>query len=424
MSEFSVTTVRLSKETDVWGSVARELQSKNERLRSIYTSLSITGSSAGNIKEYLMTVSRHLEEMEKDSTAIKQALADIAACYEKTESRLIKGILKKTSVNSQKGKQVVPDYDYAKEVQKILDKLNGKDVNTVDQLKYFYDLLQKASFTDPENCTLTKAEKEALLRFLGPVLDQAGKAGIGMVGYSEEFFSEEVVSKLCNGKVFNEAEKAVIGAIAGPLAQCLGFVYNEETDSYYTKEGCLQQQWGFCDAIDDWGPGLGMDLDTDVVTFKYDGQEFRVQLWKGVYGGGFSVGSEFAIYSRSEAEAMANPYEWGSENSRYILYDSVEQKYQPTVKQKTEYTDAEGKSHAFSCDTRDYGDGDDFWNLNIRTDAGVEKNSIGTTFTIDCSKQGEGFAQAFTEAFKRDSNLAKEPILDGTVITLEYKSQE
>ena len=290
----------------------------------------------------------------------------------------------------------------------------------MEMLKYLYELLKRASFNDPKNCTLTKAEKEALLRWIGSKMDGVGEKGVKGVRLLEFFFSNDEVAKLFNSDQFNEAEREGISLVAGSLAALLGFTYNEKTDSYYTREGCIQQQWGFCDAIDDWGPALGMDLDTDVKTFTYDGQEFRVQLWKGLYGGGGAVGSEFAIYSRSETEAMANPYEWGNENSRYVLYDSVEDKYQPAVTQKTMYKDSKGRSEKFSCDTKEYGDGDDYWNLNIRTDAGARKNTIVSTYTIDCSKQGEGFAQAMEEAFKNDPNLSKEPIIEGNVIILEY----
>jgi hypothetical protein len=164
-----------------------------------------------------------------------------------------------------------------------------------------------------------------------------------------------------------------------------------------------------------------MDLDTDITTFTYNGMEFRTQLWKGTYGGGFSTGSEYGLYCRPEAEALANPYEWGSEDSRYILYDSVPQEYQPVITQRTEYFDeASGTWKSFRNCTSDYGDGDDYWSLNIRTDAGVDKSTVRVSYDVDCSKQGPDFARAMYESLLNDPNLRGTPVLNGNVIHFEY----
>ena len=424
MSEFSVVTRNISKEADLWEFAAREIDRERELINNICKNLSITGSSASIIKGNLRKVSNELGEIRKSSVSMKQALVDIIDFYEKAEATLVNSKMKNHTKSSHEKDQAAPDYDYAKEVQKILDKLNGKDSSRLDQLKYLYDFFKKASLNDPQNCMLTKAEKEAFLKFIGDKMemDQIGEAGVDQTQKMKNFFSNEWISTICNGKVINAAEQALVGKIAGSLAKYLGFVYNEKTDSYYTKEGCIQQQWGFCDAIDDWGPGLGMDLDTEIVTFVHDGQEFRVQLWKGIYAGGLSLGSEFAIYSRSVEEALANPYERGSENSRYIYYESVEDKYQPMVKQETSYRSSNKTTKSFKCDTRDYGDGDDYWNLNIRSDAGVIKETIEASYNIDCSNQGEEFAQEMAEAFKGDSNLSAEVEVEveGTTVILKY----
>lgn len=418
--KLDVNTVKIKDEVIQFERCAVSLRVQNQKIREIFYASYMSGDVYYRIRGVLKRVLQQLDDEAKDAAQLGNCLDLIVREYEMAERVILQNIHTPLPVNTGTGEEKLPDYAYAQEVQRILEKLQGKDCDRLEMLKYLYELLKRASFNDPKNCTLTKAEKEALLRWIGSKMDGVGEKGVKGVRLLEVFFSNDEVAKLFNSDQFNEAEREGISLVAGSLAALLGFTYNEKTDSYYTREGCIQQQWGFCDAIDDWGPALGMDLDTDVKTFTYDGQEFRVQLWKGLYGGGGAVGSEFAIYSRSETEAMANPYEWGNENSRYVLYDSVEDKYQPAVTQKTMYKDSKGRSEKFSCDTKEYGDGDDYWNLNIRTDAGARKNTIVSTYTIDCSKQGEGFAQAMEEAFKNDPNLSKEPIIEGNVIILEY----
>ena len=43
---------------------------------------------------------------------------------------------------------------------------------------------------------------------------------------------------------------------------------------------------GFSDLIDLAGPLLGMDLDTQIVTFAYEGRGCRLQTWDGTYAAG------------------------------------------------------------------------------------------------------------------------------------------
>ena len=138
---------------------------------------------------------------------------------------------------------------------------------------------------------------------------------------------------------------------------------------------------------------------------KYDGQEFRIQLWKGHYGWDSAVGGEFAIYSRPEWEAKGDPYVQGSKASELTLYDAASKEYQLPVKQTTYYTDDHGRKKRFINDTSTYGDGDHFWNLNIRTEAGVDKSSISTEFEIDCSGKDYGFQEALYNSLEQKENL-------------------
>lgn len=73
--------------------------------------------------------------------------------------------------------------------------------------------------------------------------------------------------------------------------------------------GSIQQRSGFSDLIDLAGPMLGMDLDTQIVTFEYDGREYRLQTWDGTYAAGAGWGGEVALYSRPSPGEGGRPYE-------------------------------------------------------------------------------------------------------------------
>ncbi|MCR4691242.1 MAG: DUF4474 domain-containing protein [Lachnospiraceae bacterium] len=429
MNQFMVKPTPLKSQSGQIGAAARTLQSDYRKLESIASSVGSMGYSYGEVSEAIRAIIEQLTKEAETTKDMEAALEAIVKAYLAAEKKILlcafNGV-KTSGGNNGGGSTVQPDYSYANEVQDILDRLNGKN-GTIDQITYILELIGKASFLDPTECTLTKAEKEAMLRFLGPLADELGEGGKKVTDYLIAFFSDPSHSDTFNSVGMNLLERGLdlIGEcpfLNAPLPYLLGFTYNPDTDSYYTQEGCIQQQWGFCDAIDGWGPALLMDLDTDVKTFTYDGQEFRVQLWKGSYGGGGSVGSEFAIYSRPEAEALANPYTWEDPGSKYILFDAVDQQYQPQIYQETSYTDMYGNSDSFSCDTRDYGDGDDYWNLNIRTQAGVDRDDVSVQYVIDCSQQGPEFAQALCDSFQDDPLLVQDPTIDetGTIVTIYY----
>lgn len=409
---------------------ANSLRSSRTQVLDLISEMDYSDKAYSFVKESLKTISEQIEQEAVDADRLFQALLDVVKEYEKTEQEILQGIKGPQSQGGTSGKTggkeetIEPDYTYAQEVQALLDKLRGKDISIDEYFALLSDLLIRASFLDPDKCSLTKAEKEALLRWLGPALDVAGMIGNKTVKLSELLFGIPAVESRVDSPFFNQVmEAGVIELLAQtPILGLLGFQYNPATDSYYTTEGCIQQQWGFCDAIDRWGPALGMDLDTDIVTFTYDGQEFRSQLWKGIYGGGLSVGSELGLYSRPQGEALATPYVPGDPNSDYILYDAVDQKYQPSIIQVTEYYDpGTNRWRSFENDTASYGDGDDYWSLNIRTDANADKSSIRVSYMVDCSKQGPEFADAYLKALKKSGNLRSEPVMvDDCVIRIEY----
>lgn len=72
------------------------------------------------------------------------------------------------------------------------------------------------------------------------------------------------------------------------------YIYNND------KEDCFQAEWGY-NPLYDFGANLiDFSIETTKLDFKYDGKEYRIQLWKGQYISGEigTVGGEIGVYTR------------------------------------------------------------------------------------------------------------------------------
>lgn len=79
-----------------------------------------------------------------------------------------------------------------------------------------------------------------------------------------------------------------------------GFGYNAHSKTFYAMNGCWQRQFGFTPVYDIAAKAIGFDYITRRIFFKYDGQEWMIQVWKGNYAWNLLVGAEIGIYNRPE----------------------------------------------------------------------------------------------------------------------------
>ncbi|MBC1533125.1 DUF4474 domain-containing protein [Listeria seeligeri] len=155
----------------------------------------------------------------------------------------------------------------------------------------------------------------------------------------------------------------------------LGFEYNESSDYYYTNEHSIQSYGGFMDFYDEAGAMLGMDLDTEVITFISGDKEYQVKLWKGSYGFGNAFGGELGIYYRDVDDAKTNPYHEGKEDSKFTWYKCVDEPYQ--WKSVSKIYNKKTGDKMLENDTRNYAENEDhFWNLAIKTKNGLSKEDL------------------------------------------------
>ncbi len=181
-----------------------------------------------------------------------------------------------------------------------------------------------------------------------------------------------------------EREEKLFNLISDPVSRTLAFEYNAKDDFYRTNENFgVQRYGGFANMFDDVGGGLGMDLDTQVVDFEYNGKAYRVQFWKGSYGFGNAYGSEIGFYE-NDPNDDSGWYECANGEdeirTRQTLIDT-------------------STGESMTNDTADYAkDGDHFWNLMIRTDDGHEKENLTQESVLYFDSQEQ--AEAFIEGIK------------------------
>ena len=100
----------------------------------------------------------------------------------------------------------------------------------------------------------------------------------------------------------------VDGNDENPLTQYLAFTTDDSIFYGKDMQTSIQHKSGYGDWIEFFGPFLGMDLDTDITTFTYNGKEYRIQTWDGTYGAGIAYGGEVAIYTRDAPTSSSDEY--------------------------------------------------------------------------------------------------------------------
>lgn len=166
--------------------------------------------------------------------------------------------------------------------------------------------------------------------------------------------------------------------VAGVAGRAFGFEYYPAGDFYTTNEGSMQSMAGFHDIYDAAGEPLGMDLDHQILEFTVGDVEYRVQVWQGSYGFGGAYGGEQAIYTRNTG-GRGPSGDWLEQNidgyySAATGADQIEMS-------QTIYDTTTGET-LFTNPGVGADDGEHYWNLAIRTDAGMAYEDIGQRGTL------------------------------------------
>ncbi len=104
--------------------------------------------------------------------------------------------------------------------------------------------------------------------------------------------------------------------------QVLSYQYSYQDDYYYTNDrDCWQDVAGFARIYDIVSPYIALEYDYTRVFFKYDNQDFMVQLWKGQYGYIF-YGGEIGIYHKPADD---------KEVGYFTFFQTADEKYWPKM---------------------------------------------------------------------------------------------
>lgn len=107
-----------------------------------------------------------------------------------------------------------------------------------------------------------------------------------------------------------------------------GFGYNAHSQTFYAMNGCWQRQFGFTPMYDIAAKTIGFDYITRRIFFKYDGQDWMIQVWKGNYAWNLLVGAEIGIYNRPEGTVNGLFFNCAEDSDMMPmtmkLYDSTE----------------------------------------------------------------------------------------------------
>lgn len=166
------------------------------------------------------------------------------------------------------------------------------------------------------------------------------------------------------------------------ITRLLGFQVSPDGTHITTSETSLQSASGFMDIYDELGPILGMDLNTEVIIFVYDGREYRFQLWEGTYGFNTMIGGEMGLYYRPLSVANKLPYSDEDNGSNDFLYYAAVDEADHIPINVTIY---DNKGNIITNnDTKDYTANDNhYWNAQFRSNNGLrDKEDIYMEGTV------------------------------------------
>jgi uncharacterized protein YukE len=182
--------------------------------------------------------------------------------------------------------------------------------------------------------------------------------------------------------------------LSGLIGTTLGFQYVKGQDFYTTNQTSIQSHLGFMDAFDQMGFAGGMDLDDSTSQFTYNGQEYRLELWKGNYGAGAAFGGEVGLYVRdpgkdvwqSPGQAIPGFYPAADPSDRIHMVQTIY-----NVNTGDPYFTSDGHSTLGT---------DQYWNAAIRTTPGIDKDDLGQRGTLYVADAG--LRDAMAAAMRRE----------------------
>ena len=100
--------------------------------------------------------------------------------------------------------------------------------------------------------------------------------------------------------------------------ESLGFLFDARQEIFYSRHDAWQRRFGYRKLFDEMAPSLSMIIDSEPVTFEYNGRKWLLELWKGQYG--ITVGAEIGIYVSDDGTHYESVDEQEELPMAFLLY--------------------------------------------------------------------------------------------------------
>lgn len=225
-------------------------------------------------------------------------------------------------------------------------------------------------------------------------------------------------------QLYNGLEQNYLTEPITSLARSL-ISFCSSDDVFYSTyaEQSIQNRNGFSDAVELFGPNLGMDIETTVTTFVYENREYRIQSWDGNYFAGGTYGGEVGLYYRDLSDTNNTDYHFMSAEdirskideldreqvrSAFTTYSTVPKNRQPDMDIIVHANDGNESFYHSGYNPND-DDQTSYWLFAckpVSTDIdgnaipGFSKNDTSVEIMFDFSKT-EGFDPGFSAAMEK-----------------------
>ena len=146
--------------------------------------------------------------------------------------------------------------------------------------------------------------------------------------YTRRMFSKKEKC-IPTGILFNDRTKTVFTK-DGTGVFGIGYDFNYDFNTFTAADDPWQRNFGFCTLYDGAAFLIGDRYETIRVPFRYDGRDWMVQLWKGVYSWNM-LGGEIGLYNKP-IERRVGFYDCASDPDRIEMGFTISLNGDPVVK--------------------------------------------------------------------------------------------
>lgn len=219
--------------------------------------------------------------------------------------------------------------------------------------------------------------------------------------------------------------------IAGVGATGLSFYFDYNRGVFRTTQEGLQSKAGFNSMYDYAAESLAMDIDTAVIRFEYNGEDYDLRLWKGNYGTAteswtgqpFGTGSEVGLYrSGVESEEGFGGVIMDATNKLFSAMQNKQMVPASELNAMNYSTTAQLEDTSSDQKFKEVTSVGDAWNLVIDPNSNFKGNIEDLLMTTTIRSDDPKFLEAIKEQLDKNPNISKVD-LAGNELSFEWGSE-